>query len=148
MKLALICALILGALMAVATAQVWIMSPAGGGKASGSGNFVPPVPTVTDVSPNAGPVGGGTAVVITGTGLSGATAVTFGATNAASFSVASSTTINAVSPAHTAGTVDVTVTTAGGTSSANPPGDQFTFTACSNSLDFTQSCNSQYVTVF
>src|SRR2546427_1462165 len=34
-------------------------------------------PTVTSVSPTAGPTAGGTSVVITGTNLSGATAVTF-----------------------------------------------------------------------
>ena len=38
-----------------------------------------PAPTVTSVSPTAGPDGGGTSVTITGTNLTGATAVKFGA---------------------------------------------------------------------
>jgi hypothetical protein len=53
-------------------------------------------------------------VVITGTNLVGTTAVTFGATNATSFLVVSDTTINAVTPAHAAGAVDVVVTTPDG----------------------------------
>ena len=42
--------------------------------------------------------------------------------------VNSPTSITIVSPAESAGTVDVTVTTpGGGTSATNPPNDQFTF---------------------
>jgi hypothetical protein len=54
-------------------------------------------------------------VTITGTELTGATAVKFGSTNATSFTVNSDKTITAVSPAGT-GSVDVTVTTPIGTS--------------------------------
>ena len=43
-----------------------------------------PVPIVTGVSPNVETAGGGTAVTITGTGFTGASAVDFGA-NAATF---------------------------------------------------------------
>ena len=84
-------------------------------------------PTVTNVSPTAGPTAGGTSVTITGTNLgTAATAtVTFGATAATVISD-NGTTLVAASPAGAAGTVDITVTTAGGTSitSAN---DQFTY---------------------
>ncbi|MBF5002602.1 IPT/TIG domain-containing protein, partial [Nocardia sp. BSTN01] len=76
------------------------------------------VPTLTTVAPNAGPVTGGTTVVLTGTNLTGATAVSFGGTPASSFSVDSATQITAVAPAGSAGTVSVTVTTVGGTSNA------------------------------
>jgi hypothetical protein len=75
-----------------------------------------PRPAVTKVSPAKGPSAGGTTVTITGTGLTGATAVKFGTANAASFKVTSPGSITAVSPAHTKGTVDVTVTTPGGVS--------------------------------
>ena len=54
-------------------------------------------------------------MTITGTSFTGATAVKFGTTAATTFTVNSSTSITATSPAGT-GTVDVTVTTAGGTS--------------------------------
>ena len=85
-------------------------------------------PTVTSISPTAGPAAGGTTVTITGTGFSGTTAVTFGATAATGFTVNSATQITATAPARSAGTVDVRVTTVGGTSSTSAA-DQFTFVA-------------------
>ncbi|NVO12427.1 MAG: autotransporter domain-containing protein [Rhodoplanes sp.] len=69
-----------------------------------------PAPTVSSVAPNAGAATGGSAVVITGSGFTFATAVTFGGTAATSFTVNSSTQITAVAPAHAAGAVDVVVT--------------------------------------
>src|SRR5262249_19063379 len=48
-------------------------------------------PSVTGLSPTSGPTSGGTSVTITGTNLSGATAVLFGTTPAGSFSVNSAT---------------------------------------------------------
>ena len=86
-----------------------------GGTSNGVSYAYVAVPTLTAIAPNAGPVTGGTTVVLTGTGLTGATAVNFGGTPATSFTVDSSTQITAVAPAGT-GTVLVTVTTAGGTS--------------------------------
>jgi RHS repeat-associated protein len=80
---------------------------------------------VTGVSPNAGPLSGGTHVMISGSGFTGAKKVTFG-TKAARFHVVSDTTIAAKSPPGT-GTVDVVVTTPAGTSTV-APGDQFTYT--------------------
>lgn len=89
---------------------------------------LPSTPTVTSISPTGGSTAGGTTVTVTGTNLSGATSVKFGATPATSINVASSTSLTAVSPAGSAGTVDVTVTTPGGTS-ATSSADQFTYTA-------------------
>jgi Big-like domain-containing protein/autotransporter-like protein/IPT/TIG domain-containing protein len=98
--------------------------------------FSLPLPTVTSVSPNAGPPG--TIVTVTGTNFIGTTALKFGTTAAASFTVNSATSITATSPAGT-GTVDVTVTTPGGTS-ATGSADQFSFmvattTAIASSLN-------------
>ena len=59
-------------------------------------------------------------VTLVGTGLLGATGVSFGATPAADFVVANAATIIAAVPVGTAGTVNVTVTTPGGTSNALP----------------------------
>jgi hypothetical protein len=67
------------------------------------------------LSPNQGSTGGGTPVTITGTGLSGTTAVTFGTKPATSITNVSPTQVTAVSPSGT-GAVGVTVTTPGGTS--------------------------------
>ncbi len=77
------------------------------------------LPAVTNVEPGDGPAAGGTAVTITGSHLTGATAVKFGSANAASFTVNSDASITATSPAGT-GLADVTVTTATGTSIATP----------------------------
>jgi uncharacterized protein YkwD len=91
-----------------------------------------PAFAVTGVSPTNGPVGGGTSVTVSGTGFNnGVTGVNFGTTSAASFSVINETTITAVSPAHVAGTVDVTVTTAGGATDTVRR-DQYTFGACTS----------------
>jgi sugar lactone lactonase YvrE/PKD repeat protein len=87
-----------------------------------------PTPTVTGVSPTSGSTAGGTVVTITGTGFTGATAVTFGSTSATNFTVVSATQIKVTSPAGTAGTVDVTVTTPSGTS-AKSSTDQYKYTA-------------------
>ncbi len=87
-----------------------------------------PAPRVTGTSATSGPTSGGTSITITGTGFTGVTAVSFGSTAAQSFAVASSTSITAISPAQAAGTVDVTVTNAGG-ASATSAADQFTFVA-------------------
>jgi hypothetical protein len=76
-------------------------------------------PTVTKLAPKAGLAAGGTSVTITGTGFTGASAVSFGSTAAASFKVNSSTSITAVSPAGTSGSIDVTVTVPGGTSATS-----------------------------
>ncbi|MBE0610789.1 MAG: IPT/TIG domain-containing protein, partial [Dehalococcoidia bacterium] len=73
------------------------------------------LPVVTSLSPTTGPIAGGTVVTITGTGFTGATSVTFGGT-AAVITAVTATTITVTAPAHTAGTVDVLVTTPSGTS--------------------------------
>lgn len=88
-------------------------------------------PTVASLSVTSGPLIGGTTTVLTGTnytGVSGPSAVMFGGTNASSYVVNSTTQITAVSPAHSSGVVNVTVTAAGGTSAAGA-GNQFTYVA-------------------
>jgi hypothetical protein len=99
-----------------------------------------PAPTVTNVNPNGGPPSGGTTVIITGTEFSGATAVRFGSNAAASFTVNGPNQITAISPPGS-GTVDVTVTTAGGTS-ATGPGDRFTYAGTATALSSSQNPSS------
>ena len=83
-------------------------------------------PTVTGVSPNSGPQGGGTSVTVSGSNLAGATAVHFGTNAGTSISADTESSLTVISPAGT-GTVDVTVTTPNGTSVVNAPSDQFTY---------------------
>jgi hypothetical protein len=84
-------------------------------------------PTITSVTPAAGPATGGTSVTIAGTGLLGVTSVKFGATAASTFTVNSDSSITATAPVHAAGTVDVTVSTPSGGTSATSTNDQFTY---------------------
>ena len=72
-----------------------------------------PGPTVSSVSPNNGPVAGGTAVTITGTNFAAGATVKFGSTAATNVVVVSSTSITATTPAGSAGAVTVTVTVNG-----------------------------------
>jgi hypothetical protein len=79
------------------------------------------VPTATAVTPASGPVGGGTAVTITGSGFNSLTrtnpaAVKFGSANASSFIVVSDTSLIAVAPAGTNGAARITVTNGTGAS--------------------------------
>src|SRR5205807_2025106 len=94
----------------------------------GAGGAVPPAPTVTAISPAAGPTTGGAAVTISGANFGGATRVAFGGKPATAFTVTSAGSITATAPAGAAGTVDVTVTTVGGTSVASAA-DRFTYVA-------------------
>jgi hypothetical protein len=87
-----------------------------------------PPPSITRLSPKSGPAAGGTSVTITGKHFSEVSAVRFGAASAASFTVNSTGTITALSPAGTSGVVDVTVTTSTGTS-AIVAADRFTYAA-------------------
>ena len=84
-----------------------------------------PSPIVTGLSPNFGPVSGGTAVEIAGSGFTGTTAVDFGS-DITEYQVVSDTQIDVRSPGESAGVVDVTVTTPSGTSPTSSA-DQFTY---------------------
>ena len=104
--------------------DVTVTTPAGTSASSSADQFSY-VPVVTAISPALGPATGGTQVTITGAGFTAATAVMFGSTKAASFTVVSDTQITATSPAGKA-VADVTVTTAIGTS-ATVAADQFSY---------------------
>jgi hypothetical protein len=83
-------------------------------------------PTVTRVSPARGSTDGGDTVMIEGAGFAPAWNVFFGDRPAKSFTVLDYSHIVAVTPAHVARTVDVTVVGPGGTSEL-VRGDAFTF---------------------
>ncbi|MBM9504330.1 IPT/TIG domain-containing protein [Actinacidiphila acididurans] len=106
--------------------------------------YLAPAPTVTALSSRTGPVTGGQTVRITGTDLTGTTAVAFGRTPAASFTVVSATRIDAVTPAAFAATVDVRVTTGSGTSAVNSP-DRYQFSTPdpANTATYTPSATTR-----
>ncbi len=104
-----------------------LVGPGGTSQTSGADQFTYlAVPSVTSISPAAGPEAGGTTVTILGTGFSTATEVDFNGSALSSFTINSDTSISATSPdLGITGTVGVTVLTAGGTS----PADTFTYDA-------------------
>ena len=99
---------------------------AGGTSATSKADQFVYAPQVTGISPAQGLAIGGTQVTITGTNLAGAT-VKFGS-NTATIQSNNGAQIVVLSPAGTGGAVDVTVTTAGGTS-VTSSADQFNYLA-------------------
>ncbi|MFJ2153978.1 IPT/TIG domain-containing protein [Streptomyces microflavus] len=109
------------------TVDVRAATPGGTSAATAADQYTYiPVPAVTSLSPTSGTTSGGTVVTVTGTGLAGATAITFGPGNPATAVTCTATSCTATAPAHTAGTVDVQVTTPGGTSAVVSAG-QYTY---------------------
>ncbi|HEV7926346.1 MAG TPA: IPT/TIG domain-containing protein [Verrucomicrobiae bacterium] len=86
-----------------------------------------PAPTVSSVSPTAGPTNGGTALTITGANFIVGATVTLGSNAATAVAVVSSTTITATTPAGAAGAVSVKVTNSDGQSATLANG--FTYIA-------------------
>jgi phosphodiesterase/alkaline phosphatase D-like protein len=102
------------------------VTSAGGTSPTGPADQFTYAPSVTSLEPSYGPKAGGSSVTISGTNFSEVTAVRFGSTNATNYTVNSTSSITATSPAGAGGPVDVTVTTAGGTSAASAA-DQFSY---------------------
>ncbi len=116
---------------AAGTVDVYVVGMSGSKSAKVAADryaFMAPLPTITLLNPVTGPAAGGTAVTITGANFKGATAVSFGVLPATAFSVVSGSTITATSPVSVAGQVEVSVTTAAGTSEPTSA-DWFTFSA-------------------
>jgi hypothetical protein len=112
-----------------ATVDITVTTPGGTSFVGAADRFTySPAPSITGVSPNTGSAAGGTAITITGTNfVAGATTVRFGTESASQVQV-STTSITAVAPAvANAGTVDITVSTPGGTTAANSV-DAFVYT--------------------
>jgi hypothetical protein len=106
----------------VQSADVSVTTSAGTGTASAAFTYL--APSVTTITPAAGPPGGGTTVTVKGVNLYGAVTVDFGATPA-TITKMTNTSLTVISPPGT-GVVDVTVTNAAGTSPTTT-GDKFTY---------------------
>ncbi|MCM0059334.1 MAG: gliding motility-associated C-terminal domain-containing protein [Algoriphagus sp.] len=89
-----------------------------------------PQPTITSFAPTTAK--SGETVVITGTNLSGTSAVKLGGVNARSFTVVSATEVRAIVGKNATVTTDIEVTTGAGAVTAST----FTFDCTSNALDF------------
>ena len=102
--------------LAAGPADVVVTTAGGTSAVTSSSTFTSVAsPTISNVAPNAGPIAGGTTVTVGGTNLSGASVVIGGTPVTA---VTSATTAVFTLPAHVAGAVDISVTTAGGTTTS------------------------------
>jgi hypothetical protein len=108
--------------IAVVAALSALMAACGSSPSSPSGKG----PAVRSIAPRNGTTFGATPVTITGSGFTGATSVAFGGKDATEIVVMDSNTINAKTPVHTAGSVDVEVKVSATSSGALRQG--FTFT--------------------
>jgi hypothetical protein len=98
------------------TVDVAVTNPAGTSANTAADNYTypAPLPVLSAISPTTGSSSGGATVKLTGTAFTGATAVKVGGSSA-DFTVNSDTAVTVTMPAHSLGTVSVTVTTTGGT---------------------------------
>ncbi len=140
-----------GTIIADTGTSITVLSPPGsgpvqvtvtvGGSTSSGAAFTytaTPAPVISSVTPATGPSAGGTAVTISGTGLWSTRAVSFG-TQPAYFTSVTATSVTATAPAGAVGTVDIRVTTPGGTSAVDAATDTFTYTAVPAPLNAQQS---------
>jgi len=106
------------------TVDITVTTPGGTSAVSSADQYTyVAAPTVAGVTPNAGPLTGGTAVTVTGTGFTNVSTVSVGTTAisttcgiAPCFTVVSSTQITVDMPPEAAGFLNITVTTPGGIS--------------------------------
>jgi hypothetical protein len=102
--------------------------------------------SISSINPTTGPASGGTKVVISGSGFTGAENVYFGQTSATTFTVNSDSQITATAPPGT-GQVAVTVTTSSGTSPSTPKAD-FTYVPSVTSISPTSGPVGQSITIY
>jgi PKD domain/IPT/TIG domain len=109
---------------------VSVTTPAGTSEPSTGSKFKFAPPTVASVTPNAGPIAGGTRVTVTGTGFApgvGTTAIKFAGALATGVECSSHRICEATSPKHAAGVVEVRATVNKLTTPKDPAADQFTY---------------------
>jgi hypothetical protein len=107
--------------------NIQVTTPSGTSPKVAAGGFTyEAAPTITSVSPSAGPTAGSTTVTLTGVNFTGATSVIFGGFPGKNVTVVNDTTITVISPPDSAGLHNIQVTTPGGTS-AKVALDGFTY---------------------
>ena len=99
-----------------------------GGGAPQPGGPLAPGPEITAAVPTSGSAAGGTLLTIEGTGLAGTTSVLVGGVPAVDLVILDDSTITCRTPAGSAGTADVTISSAGGSDTAASAFTYVTFT--------------------
>ncbi|MEI6752953.1 MAG: FISUMP domain-containing protein [Paludibacter sp.] len=121
------------------TGTISLTTPGGTATSSGIFSFVP-APTISSFTPTTS--GSGATITITGTNLTGATAVSIGGTAASSVTVVNSTTVTAVVGNGTTGIISLT--TAGGTATSS---GIFSFVPAPTITSFTPTTGATGATV-
>jgi hypothetical protein len=113
---------------ALGTVNIQVVTPDGTTAVSAADKYTYkyPTPVITSVSPSSGSPAGGPLVTISGNGFSHASSVVFGGVAANPVFVQSDNQIEAAAPPHAIGTVNIKVTTPGGTSAVTTD-DQYTY---------------------
>jgi YVTN family beta-propeller protein len=102
------------------TGNVSVTTPGGTTPESMPYTYLTPVPTISGFTPTTGSTAGGTQITITGTGLTGTTAVSIAGVPAAGIQVLNDTTIVATTTPNAPTTGPITLTTPGGTATSAP----------------------------
>src|SRR5258706_4734165 len=96
-------------------------------------------PTISGISPGNGSSSGGTTITLSGTNFSSGSIVTVGGASATNVNVVNAQKMTAVTPAHAAGTVDITVTASTGGTATFPVGFTFNDPVAVNGVDTSSS---------
>lgn len=109
------------------TVRVSVSTPGGVTPETGGAHYIyAAAPTITGLDPTVGSTAGGNQVIVHGTSFVAPLTVKFGDSTATAVAIDSSVQVRATAPAHAPGTVNVSVTAAGGTS-ANTPADDYAY---------------------
>jgi Tfp pilus assembly major pilin PilA len=96
-------------------------------------NYTPVAPTISGITPSSGPLAGGTAITITGSGFTRSSTISIGGYLATGIVFIDSSTITAITPAYINGSLNSDVVVANGVSNATL-NDGFTYIASSPTI--------------
>ena len=122
------------------------INSAAGFSGNGWGHSSSPL-SINGVGPGSGPAAGGTLVTISGSGFTQSASVAFGGIAAASVMVVSPTQLQAITPAHTSGTVSIAIMENPHNQSAMLPGSFTYITKSTTSTNSTSSGSSTPIAV-
>lgn len=112
------------------TVGISVINPAHAGNSAGSATvfrYEIPVPKLTGISPLSGPADGGTVVTLTGSGFTGTKGVLFGSRSGTGLNVADDSRITVIAPAHSPGSVPITITNTVGEGGSLGPSTMFRY---------------------
>jgi len=112
------------------TVGLSVINPARSGTSGGSATvfrYEIPVPKLTGISPSSGSAGGGTVVTIMGSGFSGTKNVRFGEKSGTSLTVIDDSQLTIISPAHSPGSIPISITNANGEGGSLGPSTMFRY---------------------